>query len=186
MRLTLVFLFLSVTLFSYSQSSVTISGKIIDKSSGEPLEFATVAFIKSGTTEIVTGGITDFDGFYAISVPAGTYDIRYEYISYETQVIQNQNITENRNMPPVIMDLDLESLDEVVIRAEVTEMSIRLDRKIYNIGKDLTARGATIGDALTNIPSVDVDIEGAVSLRGNQNVTILINGRPSAMVRDLI
>jgi outer membrane receptor for ferrienterochelin and colicin len=181
MRLTLVFLFLSVTLFSYSQSSVTISGKIIDKSSGEPLEFATVAFIKSGTTEIVTGGITDFDGFYAISVPAGTYDIRYEYISYETQVIQNQNITENRNMPPVIMDLDLESLDEVVIRAEVTEMSIRLDRKIYNIGKDLTARGATIGDALTNIPSVDVDIEGAVSLRGNQNVTILINGRPSAM-----
>lgn len=181
MRLALVFLFLSVTLFSYSQSSVTISGKIIDKSSGEPLEFATVAFIKSGTTEIVTGGITDFDGYYAISVPAGTYDIRYEYISYETHVIQNQNITENRNMPPVVMDLDLESLDEVVIRAEVTEMSIRLDRKIYNIGKDLTARGATIGDALTNIPSVDVDIEGAVSLRGNQNVTILINGRPSAM-----
>lgn len=181
MRLSLIFLFFCFSFTSISQTSVTITGKIIDKSSGEPLEFATIAFIKSGTTDIETGGITDFNGNYSIEVPVGTYDIRYEFISYETYVLNNQNITQNKQMPLVTLDIDSQSLDEVIIRAETTEMSIRLDRKIYNIGKDLTARGASIGDALSNIPSVDVDVEGVVSLRGNGNVTILINGRPSAM-----
>src|SRR5690606_6792623 len=133
MRLSLIFLFFCFSFTSISQTSVTITGKIIDKSSGEPLEFATIAFIKSGTTDIETGGITDFNGNYSIEVPVGTYDIRYEFISYETYVLNNQNITQNKQMPLVTLDIDSQSLDEVIIRAETTEMSIRLDRKIYNI-----------------------------------------------------
>src|SRR5690606_28391542 len=179
MRLFFVFFALTfISIPSFSQSgSVKITGKITDKSTGQPLEFATIALIKSGTTEIVTGSITNFDGEYAIDVPAGTYDIRYEYISYETQTLNNQSITEDKQMPNIILDIDSESLDEVIVRAETTDVQIRLDKKIYNIGKDLAARGANVGDVLSNIPSVDVDVEGAVSLRGNENVTILINGK---------
>lgn len=80
------------------------------------------------------------------------------------------------------MAIDSESLDEVVVRAETTEVQIRLDKKIYNIGKDLTTSGATVSDVLNNVPSVTVDVEGVISLRGNENVRVLINGKPSAMV----
>ena len=74
-------------------------------------------------------------------------------------------------------------MDEVVIRSETTQVDIRLDKKIYNIGKDLTTQGASISDALSNVPLVTVDVQGAnPSLRGNEkNAKILINGKPSAM-----
>ncbi|MGA9589301.1 MAG: TonB-dependent receptor, partial [Salegentibacter sp.] len=74
-----------------------------------------------------------------------------------------------------------DNLDEVVVRAETTQVEIKLDKKIYNIGKDLTTAGGTVSDALSNVPSVTVDIDGTISLRGNENVRILINGKPSAM-----
>lgn len=178
----LVLFALTFSFISYSQSgNFTISGKVLDKSSGAPLEFATVSITRSGTTDLVNGGITDLDGNYSLNVPLGTYDIKFEYISFESVTLSNRSINQNTQLPPVSLEMDAQSLDEVVIRAETTEVQVRLDKRIYNIGQDLTTRGATIGDALGNIPSVDVNIEGGISLRGNENVTILINGRPSAL-----
>ncbi|MBA3985047.1 MAG: TonB-dependent receptor [Flavobacteriales bacterium] len=178
------YLILTIVLFSYSFSfaqNITVSGKIIEKSSGLPLEYATVSFTNSQTKELVTGGITDLEGQFAMEVPPGRYDIKFEFISYESITISNRNITQNTTLPPVSLDFDAQSLDEVIIRAETTEVQVRLDKKIYNIGRDLTTRGATVGDALGNVPSVAVDVEGGISLRGNENVKILINGRPSAI-----
>ena len=80
------------------------------------------------------------------------------------------------------MSEDSKKLDEIVIVAEKTTVDIRLDKKIYSIGKDLSVRGGNASDVLGNVPSVQVDVEGAVSLRGNESVTILIDGRPSALV----
>ena len=157
-----------------------VTGQIIDDETGDPLEYATVAFINAEGS-IVEGGITDLDGLYRIEVQRGVYTIRYEYISYKTIEKTDQRIFEDIQLPAVRMSLDSESLDEVVVRAETTEVQIRLDKKIYNIGKDLTTSGATIGDALSNVPSVTVDVEGAIALRGNENVQILINGKPSAI-----
>jgi hypothetical protein len=77
---------------------------------------------------------------------------------------------------------DSKKLDEIVIVAEKSTVDIRLDKKIYSIGKDLSVRGGNASDVLGNVPSVQVDVEGAVSLRGNESVTILIDGRPSALV----
>lgn len=173
-------LFLSPYLFSQT-NNFTVSGKVLDKASGSPLEFATVSLTNSESLELVNGGITDLDGNYALRVPPGTYNIKFEFISYKPITLSNRNIASDTQLPPISLEADAASLEEVVIRAETTEVQVRLDKKIYNIGRDLTTRGASIGDALGNIPSVDVDIEGAISLRGNQNVTILINGRPSAL-----
>ena len=80
------------------------------------------------------------------------------------------------------MEIDFQSLDEVEIIAERTTVEIKLDKKIYNVGKDLTVRGGTVSDVLDNVPSVSVDVEGNVSLRGNDDVRILINGKPSGLV----
>lgn len=181
-KILLLITILLSTSFIYSQSgNYIVSGRVIDKTSGQPLEFATVSLVESGTQKLVNGGITDLEGNYNLDVPSGTYDIKFEFISYETITLRNKNVTSNTELNPVRLDIDSESLDEVVVRAETTEVQVRLDKKIYNIGKDLTTRGATVGDALSNVPSVAVDVEGAISLRGNENVRILINGKPSAI-----
>lgn len=163
-----------------TQAQVTISGKIIEESTQAVLEYATVAFTNA-QGEIVTGGITDLDGNYAIKVPAGIYKVTFEFIGFKTKTLENQNLTVDTTLPTVALAEDLESLGEIIIRAETTEVQVRLDKKIYNIGKDLTTSGATVGDALSNVPSVTVDVEGSVALRGNENVRILINGKPSAI-----
>ena len=158
----------------------TVSGKVLEQDVNTPLEYATVSFIDQDN-KIITGGITDLNGVYNIQVAAGIYTIRYEYISFKTKEISGQNITTNVTMPDVYLEINLASLDEVIIRAETTEVQIRLDKKIYNIGKDLTTSGATVSDALSNVPSVTVDVDGSIALRGNENVRILINGKPSAI-----
>ncbi len=162
------------------KKQVTVKGNIIEEGTNFPLEYATVSFINT-QGKIVTGGITDIQGKYNIDVPEGKYTVQFEFISYKTKQLTNQNITSNITLPNVTLALDAASLDEIVIRAETTEVQVRLDKKIYNIGKDLTAGGATVGDALNNVPSVTVDVDGAIALRGNDNVRILINGKPSAI-----
>lgn len=162
------------------REDITVSGKILETGTDYPLEYATVSFTNAEGT-VVTGGITDLEGKYAIEVPAGVYDVKFEFISYKPQILKGQQLFQSTTLPNISLALDTESLDEVVVRAETTEVQVRLDKKIYNIGKDLTTSGATISDALNNVPSVNVDVEGAISLRGNENVRILINGKPSAI-----
>jgi hypothetical protein len=189
MRLPLSILFLLITTLLFAQrgnsgdnvgSKVTVTGKVVEKGTNQPMEYATVVFIdKDG--KIIEGGITDAKGNYNIKVPTGVYTIQFDFISYKTVSLSNQRIFKNTRLPTITLSLDSESLDEIVVRAETTEVEIRLDKKIYNIGKDLTTSGATIGDALNNVPSVTVDVDGTIALRGNVNVQILINGRPSAI-----
>jgi len=164
------------------QKEVTITGKIIDKDSNQPLEYATIAFFSKRENKIVTGGITDEKGNFSIPVPIGMYDILIEYISFKTQTISSRRLAQSKNIGTYFLEIDMEALDEVEVIAERTTVEIKLDKKIYNVGKDLTVRGGTVSDVLDNVPSVSVDVEGNVALRGNDNVRILINGKPSGLV----
>jgi hypothetical protein len=164
------------------QKEVTITGKVIDKETSEPLEYATIAFFSKQQNKIITGGITDDKGNFSIPVPSGMYDISIEYISFKKQTILSKKLSNNENIGSFSLELDLEALDEVEIIAERTTVEIKLDKKIYNVGKDLTVRGGTVSDVLDNVPSVTVDVEGNVALRGNDDVRILINGKPSGLV----
>ncbi len=161
---------------------VSVTGRVLDKETSEPLEYATIAFFSKKENKIVTGGITDINGEFKIEVPTGIYDISIEYISFKTQTIPNKNLSQDENIGTFILALDSESLDAIEIIAERTTVEIKLDKKVYNVGKDLTVRGGTVSDVLDNVPSVAVDVEGNVSLRGNDNVRILINGKPSGLV----
>jgi hypothetical protein len=164
-----------------SEKNVIITGKVIDKDTKVPLEYATIAFFSKSQKKIVDGGITDLNGDFSIAIPTGLYDITIEYISYKKITLSNKKIEKDENLGSIYLELDMESLGEVEIIAERTTVEIKLDKKIYNIGKDLTTAGGTVSDALNNVPSVSVDINGGISLRGNENVKILINGKPSAM-----
>ncbi len=160
----------------------TITGKVLEKQLQAPLEYATVSFFSPKEKKVVTGGITDVNGNFSISVPIGVYTITFDYISFTSQKLLRQKLTKNTNLGTIYMETDTESLDETIIIAEKTTVDIKLDKKIYNVGKDLTVRGGTVSDVLDNVPSVSVDVEGNVALRGNENVSILINGKPSGLV----
>ncbi|WP_036384540.1 TonB-dependent receptor domain-containing protein [Muricauda sp. MAR_2010_75] len=164
-----------------SQNSITISGTVIDQDSGQPLEYATFVLQEVDNPDKVTGGITDLDGKFEIETNPGQYNIRVEYISYKTYTRANQSYTSSTDLGNIILAPDVAQLQEVEVVGEKTTVEVRLDKKIYNIGKDITTSGGNVSDALNNIPSVSVDVEGAISLRGNENVRILINGKPSAL-----
>ncbi|WP_250436736.1 TonB-dependent receptor domain-containing protein [Hanstruepera flava] len=183
-RFFLTLFFIGTTFFSYSQKSneVTITGNVYDKTTNQPLEYATVAFFNTAENRLETGSITDAEGAFSIPVQSGTYDITIEFIGFEKLTIPNQELTADRSLGKIGLAEGAEALEEVEIIAETTTVEIKLDKKIYNVGKDLTVRGGTVSDVLDNVPSVAVDVEGNVSLRGNENVRILINGKPSGLV----
>jgi outer membrane receptor protein involved in Fe transport len=164
------------------QRDVKVSGKIIDKETKEPLEYATISFFSKQQNKVVTGGITDIQGNFTVPVPIGVYNISIEYISFKTIKIENRRITSRTELGTLEMEVDAQALDAVEVIAERTTVEIKLDKKIYNVGKDLTVSGGTVSDVLDNVPSVSVDVEGNVALRGNDDVRILINGKPSGLV----
>ena len=182
----LLILFCLFTAFGFAQKpegkEVKVTGSVIDEETKQPLEYATIAFFSKHQNKIVTGGITDSKGNFSIPVITGVYDITIEYISFKTITIPNKNILKNENLGRFSLEINAESLDEIEIIAERTTVEIRLDKKIYNVGKDLTVSGGNVSDVLDNVPSVSVDAEGNVALRGNDNVRILINGKPSGLV----
>ncbi|AXT54874.1 TonB-dependent receptor [Aquimarina sp. AD1] len=179
--LVLLVVFLGFSSFA-QQKEVKVTGKVIDKETNEPLEYATISFFSIKENKIVTGGITQANGSFNIQVPAGIYNISIEFISFKTETLLKQRVFKNTALGTIGLGLDTEALDDVVVIAEKTTVEIKLDKKIYNVGKDLTVSGGTVSDVLDNVPSVSVDVEGNVALRGNDNVRILINGKPSGLV----
>ena len=163
------------------QENVTVSGSVFEKGSEVPLEFATV-ILKLADSERVFGGIANAKGLFKVEVPPGSYAIRVEFFSFQTIDIDSVRVESDLALPPFFLEEDTETLDEVEIVAERSSMEVRLDRKIFNVGADLTVKGATASDVLDNVPSVTVDADGVVSLRGNENVRILINGKPSGLI----
>ena len=179
-------IFILFTQFTFAQKpeskEVKVTGTVIDKETKLPLEYATIAFLNKSQNKIITGGITDIKGKFSISVPTGIYNITIEYISFKTITVLNKNISKAENLGAFSLEINAEALDAVEIIAEKTTVEIKLDKKIYNVGKDLTVSGGNVSDVLDNVPSVSVNADGNVALRGNDNVRILINGKPSGLV----
>lgn len=164
-----------------SVDEIKITGKVIEAESNMALEYATIV-LKNTKTNAISGGITDMEGKFSISAPKATYEISVKFISFNSKTFPAKTITSDLDLGVIKLSENSKALDEVVIVAEKTTVDIRLDKKVFNIGKDLSIRGGNASDVLGNVPSVQVDVEGTVSLRGNENVTILIDGRPSALV----
>ena len=162
--------------------SLKVFGIVSDSETGEPLEYATISIKSKNNPEKIFGGISDENGKFLVDVDPGLYELNIDYISFIPYSNENLIIRGNTNIGNIALELDVSMLDEVEVRAERTQVEIRLDRKIYNVGQDITVKGGNVSDVLANIPSIDVDFDGNISLRGNSNVRILINGKPSGLI----
>lgn len=158
---------------------INITGIVNDKASKQPLEYATITFTNNKNTKLVFGGITNIKGEFNIEINAGSYNVKIEFISFKAIELSQQVYKESTNIGTLFLEEDANQLNEVVVRSEKTTVEIKLDKKVYNVGSDLMVKGGTVSDVLDNIPSVSVDSDGAVSLRGNANVRILVDGKPS-------
>ncbi|MFQ3174383.1 MAG: outer membrane receptor for ferrienterochelin and colicins [Flavobacterium sp.] len=158
---------------------IKITGTVIEKMGKRPLEYATVTLINPKNAKVVAGGITNPKGDFDIDVVPGIYTIKLEFISFKSVLLKDQNLKKSTNLGIVALAEDISQLNEVVIRAEKSTVEIKLDKKVYNVGQDMLVKGGTVSDVLENVPSVSVDIEGNISLRGSNNVRVFIDGRPS-------
>lgn len=175
----LFFLLLTLTVMVHAQTG-TIFGEILDKNTQEPVAYATIV-IQSGN-KITTGGITNDQGIFSISkIPLGSYQMEIQFIGYETIVKPFSLTTSERklNIGTVFIEEDVVALESVEVTAERSTIEQKIDRKVINVGKDLTTIGASASDIMRNIPSVSVDQDGALSFRGNENVRILVDGKPT-------
>ncbi len=177
----LLIVFITFNVSAQSGSTIAVTGTVLDQETDQPLEYATLVLQSLDDPGKVTGGITDVNGKFNVETTPGRYDVRVEYISYKSFTMEAQELNSSTDLGTIKLTVDVAQLEGVEVVGEKTTVEVRLDKKIYNIGKDITTSGGNVSDALNNIPSVTVDVDGAISLRGNENVRILINGKPSAM-----
>lgn len=182
-------LLISAALFTVSsamsQNQPVISGKIVSKETKEPLEYASVAFQSTTNAEYITGEITDENGGFTFEASADVYDITIDYMGFNPIIISGKEISTDWNMGTIEVSSGEEQLEDLVIQVERSPVELRLDKRIYNIGDDDVVKGGTASDVLDNVPSVSVDSDGTVSLRGNESVRVLIDGKPSGMAANI-
>lgn len=161
-----------------------ISGIITDASSGGILEFATVTLLAPSDSSLINGGVTDIEGRFELNASPGSYLLKAEFIGYQVNAMQNITVVSGQDLDIGSINLSPEAqvIDAVEVRAEKSTLQMALDKKVFNVGKDLASTSGSAAEILDNIPSVQVDIEGQVSLRGSSGVRILVDGKPSSLI----
>ncbi|SFD71122.1 TonB-dependent receptor domain-containing protein [Flavobacterium phragmitis] len=174
-----LFALLGVIATAQAQNTGTVSGKITEKSNSMPISYATVSLKENG--KVVSGVNTDDNGDFSFkNIALKSYTIEIQYIGFR-KYIGSVLLSENKKNATLNIALEEEAtqLKGVNIVAERSTIEQKIDRKVVTVGKDLTTAGASASDIMNNIPSVNVDQDGKLSLRGNDNVRVLIDGRPS-------
>ena len=180
LKLILV-LMLANTAFGQEKSAV-ITGTLIDINTKETLPYTTVAVYRTDST-LVDGAITDFDGAFRLEVEPAQYYLEIQSISYElSRILVTVADGESRSLGTITMRQAVKLLEEVMVTGEKNQMRLELDKRIFNVGQNINNVSLNAADILDNLPSINVDVEGNVSLRGNQNVRILVDGKPSGLV----
>jgi outer membrane receptor protein involved in Fe transport len=179
----LVLLVVLSTFQVYSQENKTVfSGMVLDASDGEPVPYATVVLHSSQTNQFIEGTTTKDDGRFTIVSDSSRVYLKFSFIGYEPLEIRDFNIESGKvQLGRIELKQDAELLNEVNIIAEKSSVEFRLDKRVFHVGKDISSTGVGALEVLNNVPSVNVDIEGTISLRGNEGVQILINGKPSVL-----
>lgn len=162
-----------------------VIGIVKDSASLKPIEFANIFLFSLKDSTLITGAASRTDGNFEIQrIPPGRYYAKVSFIGYNNQIINEiyvSNQKEILNLGNIILGSSSVKIDEVLVSAEKVAAVFNLDKKIINIEQNLTSAGGTAIDALQNVPSINVDASGNVSLRGNTNITILIDGRPTSL-----
>lgn len=166
-----------------------ISGKIIDASTGEVLEFTTVSLYIEASDELIDGTITDNKGnFTLMNLKDNTYKIEISFLGYESKTVKDIQMVKEKNIDLGEIQLggSSELLSEVVVQGERSLIEEKVDRMVYNAEADDLAKGGDAADVLRKVPLLQVDLEGNVSIRGSSNIQVLIDNKPSTIVASSI
>lgn len=175
---------LSIATPAQAQTKGKVTGRVCEKSSGQAIEFATVALHDAATNAMMGGGVTDSAGVFTLTgVGVGSYTVECSFVGCHPVTSGTFTVAKGRVADVGTIYLtEGEQLADVVVEGRRSSFVAHLDRRVFNVGEDVMASSGSASDLMQNIPSVEVDIDGSVSLRGSDNVTILIDGKPSAMV----
>ncbi len=167
---------------NYSPEGI-ITGTVTDATTNQAIEYATVSLHRMKDSTLITGTITNSQGIFRIEkVPFGMFYIHVKYLgfnSHDVKKIQISPKAPENNLGTITLEPATENLDEVTVKAKKEMLNYNLDKKVFNVDGNIAVQGGTLVDVMQNIPSVNVDIDGNVSLRGSENVTILIDNKPS-------
>ncbi|PJA07597.1 MAG: TonB-dependent receptor [Flavobacteriales bacterium CG_4_10_14_0_2_um_filter_32_8] len=180
--LHILFFLLFINSFAQKNAlSVNLFGQILDDKN-EGLPYVAIGVFNTKDSSYVKGSATEMNGRFSIPLPPGNYYAQISFLSFETKVINSIEITnKDVDLKKIKLVTSVKNLDEFNVVEDKNLMELDLDKRIYNVDKDVTNQGADATEILDKVPSIDVDIEGNVSLRGSGNVRILINGKPSGM-----
>lgn len=197
MRLLFIIALLGLYTFTYAQQAGgfqkpplksgkgRIAGRVIDSATKTPIEFATISLFRLPDSTLKDGITTNELGVFSLDVDYGKYYLKVAFVGFKNKRVDSIEITE-ANPEKFIRGIALKgatskNLKEVTVTAEQDLVKNEIDRKTYNVEKDVLSKGGSATDVLQNVPSVTFDSDGNLNLRGNSNVTILIDGKPSGL-----
>lgn len=178
----ILFLLLLIGNISIAQN-IIITGKVVDQKSKQPIPYATITLLKDST--LITGTTTNDQGNFELSTNAKKFEIEISFIGYQKLTIKDYLIVDNQiTLNTIELSEGSQNLDEFEVEVEKSSTEFKLDKRVFNVGQDLSSAGSSALDVLNHVPSVNVSIEGDISLRGASGVQILINGKPSVLASE--
>ena len=164
--------------------TIKVTGTVLDADSQQPLAYAAVSLLSRSDSSLVDGVVTDDNGQFTLEAQQNNFMVRVEYISYEPKYFSDFSGQRNGliKLDKIYLSAADQMLQEVQVKGRREQVVMSLDKKVFNVSEDLSRIGGNAQDVLDNIPSVTVDVDGNVSLRGSGNVRILINGKQSGLV----
>ncbi|PZX49149.1 outer membrane beta-barrel family protein [Algoriphagus chordae] len=172
------------TTSAYSQG-IEVTGKVVDAKSQNPIEFATIKLLDEDSGQMIAGTTTLADGTLILSTESKNFSVEVSFIGFISQQIKDIQVVNSKvNLGTIALEEDTQQMNEVVVQAERSTTEFQLDKRVFNVGQDLSSTGASALDVLNNVPSVTVNIEGQILLRGTGGVQVLINGKPSVLTGD--
>lgn len=181
-------LFYIIVLFLPAISAMaqqTITGKVADSATRQAIEFANVALLRAGESVPASGATTDIDGeFFLTNIPDGNYKAVISFMGYNTREINVVVNGKQVDLGRITLKENTQDLQEVEVVAQGSQMRFELDKKVFSVDQSIAAAGGSISDVLENIPSVEVDVEGNISLRNSDAVEIWINGKPAGLTAE--
>ena len=164
----------------------SVTGKVVDAKSAKAVPFASISLMSLRDSSIVSGQLADEEGtFSLVGIPLGKYTLNIQFMGYEsfqsTPIFLSPRTSIDYEAGTVALQNKMFALEEAVVATEASTLEMLIDRRVFRVGNDLSAAGGTAAEILVNVPSVAVDIDGNVSLRGSSQVQVLIDGRPSGL-----
>lgn len=178
----LFFIFISFNNFSQNDTNINVFGLIIEKETLQPIPFATVVLNDKTTKKIIAGTTSEESGSFSVSTSKTNFYISISFMGYQSKTISDFVIEKGKiDLGKITLKPDSQTLDEIQITGALSKTVFKLDKRVFSVGKDISSTGASALEVLNKVPSVNVGIEGNISLRGSTGVQILINGKPSIL-----